>query len=143
MAVEVTEIADSIHAGLPEGHGVSRKRSSGSSIASICNTPRVWLGLLSSKMLRQKCCATTFKPWPPLEARGSDELPSRERINRTCLHTALKPLLPALLLGKKVAKMLRNVLTLIAKRTCLHRENLSKPRKTGPKPHKHMSQKHC
>ena len=59
------------------------------------------------------------------------------------VHTALKPLLPALLLGKKVVTLLRNVLTLIAKQTYLHRENLSKPRKSGPKPHKHMSQKHC
>jgi len=78
-----------------------------------------------------------------LEARGSGELQDRERINRAYVHTALKPLLPALLLGKKVTKLLRNVLTLIAKRTYLHRENLSKPRKSGPKPHKHMSQKHC
>ena len=31
-----------------------------------------------------------------LEARSSDELPDRERINRAYAHTALKPLLPAL-----------------------------------------------
>ena len=78
-----------------------------------------------------------------LEARGNDELPDRERINRAYVHTALKPLLPALLLGKKVAKLLRNVLKLVAKQTYLHRENLSKPRKPGPKPHKHMTQKNC
>ena len=78
-----------------------------------------------------------------LEARGNDELPDRERINRAYAHTALKPLLPALLLGKKVAKLLRNVLKLIAKQTYLHRENLSKPRRPGPKPHKYMTQKHC
>ena len=78
-----------------------------------------------------------------LEARGSDVLADRERINRAYAHTALKPLLPALLLGKKVAKLLRNVLKLIAKQTYLHRENLSKPRKSRPKPRKHMSQKHC
>jgi len=78
-----------------------------------------------------------------LEARGSDELPDCHRINRAYVHTVLKPLLPALLLGKKVAKLLRNVLKLIAKQTYLHRENLSKPRKSRPKPHKHMSQKHC
>jgi len=77
-----------------------------------------------------------------LEARGSDELPNREPINRAYAHTALKPLLPALLLGKKVAKLLRNVLKLIAKRTYLHQENLSAPRKSRPKPHNHMSQKH-
>ena len=78
-----------------------------------------------------------------LEARGSDVLADRERINRAYAHTALKHLLPALLLGKKVAKLLRNLLTLIAKQTYLHRENLSKPRKSRPKPHKYMSQKHC
>ena len=78
-----------------------------------------------------------------LEARGNDELPDRQRINRAYVHTALKPLLPALLLGRKVAKLLRNVLKLIAKQTYLHRENLSKPRKPGPKPHKYLTQKHC
>ena len=50
-----------------------------------------------------------------LHTRGSDELPDRERINRAYVHTALRPLLPALLLGKKVDKLLRNVLTLFAK----------------------------
>ena len=78
-----------------------------------------------------------------LEARDNDDLPDRERINRAYVHTALKPLLPALLLGRKVARLLRNVLTLIAKRTYLHRENLSKPRKPGSKPHKYMTQKNC
>ena len=78
-----------------------------------------------------------------LQARGDDELPDHERINRAYLHTALKPLLPALLLGKKVAKLLRNMLKLIAKQTYLYRENLSKPRKPKPKPHKHMTQKNC
>jgi hypothetical protein len=76
-----------------------------------------------------------------LEARGSDELPDRERINRAYAHAALKPLLPALLMGKNVAKLLRNVLKLIAKQTYLHQENLSKPRKPRPKPHKLMTQK--
>jgi hypothetical protein len=78
-----------------------------------------------------------------LEAYSNDDLPDRERINRAYVHTALKPLLPALLLGKKVARLLRNVLKLIAKRTYTHRQNLSKLRKAGPKPHKHMTQKNC
>ena len=78
-----------------------------------------------------------------LEARDNDDLPDRQRINRAYVHTALKPLLPALLLGRKVARLLRNVLRLIAKQTYLHRENLSKPRKPGPKPHKYMTQNHC
>ena len=30
-----------------------------------------------------------------------------------------------------------------AKQTYLHRENLSKPRKPGPKLHKYMTQKNC
>ena len=59
------------------------------------------------------------------------------------VHTALKPLLPALLLRKKVAKLLRNVLHLVAQHIYVHRENLSKPRKPGPKPHKYNTQKHC
>ena len=78
-----------------------------------------------------------------LEAHNNDDLPNRERINRAYVHTALKPLLPALLLGRKVARLLRNVLKLIAKQTYIHRENLSKPRKPGPKPHKYMTQKNC
>jgi hypothetical protein len=71
------------------------------------------------------------------------DLPESIRINRAYVHTALKPLLPALLLGKKVVKMLRNVLQLVATHTYVHRENLSKPRKPGPKPHKYNTQKHC
>lgn len=78
-----------------------------------------------------------------LEARDNDDLPARQRINRAYVHTALKPLLPALLLGRKVTKLLRNVLRLIATHTYLHRENLSKPRRPGQKPHKYMTQKQC
>ena len=66
-----------------------------------------------------------------------------DRINHAYAHTPLKPLMPVLLLGKKVAKRLREVLNLIAKQTYLHRENLSKLRKPKPKPHKHMAQKPC
>lgn len=73
---------------------------------------------------------------------GANLAPS-VRINRAYVHTALKPLLPALLLGKKVAKMLRTVLRLVATHTYVHRERLSKPRKLGHKPHKYMTQKHC
>lgn len=58
-------------------------------------------------------------------------------------HTAFKPVMPALLLGKKIAKHLREVLKLLGKRTYLHRENQSKPRKARPKPHKFMTQKAC
>ena len=47
-----------------------------------------------------------------LSAHDNADLPEPVRINRAYVHTALKPLLPALLLGKKVVKMLRNVLQL-------------------------------
>ena len=78
-----------------------------------------------------------------LSAHDRADLPESARINRAYVHSALKPLLPALLLGKKVAKLLRAVLALLAKHTCVHRANLSKPRKPGPKPHRFMTQKHC
>jgi hypothetical protein len=78
-----------------------------------------------------------------LSARDDADLPESVRINRAYVHTALKPLLPALLLGKKVAKLLRVVLRLVATRTYVHREKISKPRKPRPKPHKYMAQKHC
>lgn len=78
-----------------------------------------------------------------LRAHDNADLPESVRINRAYVHTALKPLLPALLLGKKAAKLLRMVLRLVATHTYVHRENLSKPRKPGPKPHKYMTQKNC
>ena len=76
-------------------------------------------------------------------ARDSPDLSELVRINRAYVHTALKLLLPALLLAKKVAKLLRNVLRLVAQHAYVHRENLSKPRKPAPKPHKYLTQKHC
>ena len=78
-----------------------------------------------------------------LSAHKDAALPESIRINHAYVHSALKPLLPALLLGRKVAKLLRTVLTLVAKQTYVHRQNLSKPRKAGPKPHKYMTQKPC
>jgi hypothetical protein len=55
--------------------------------------------------------------------------------------------MPVLLLGgrigKKVGKLLGGMLDLIAGWTYRHRENLSKPRVPGRKPHKAMSQKKC
>jgi len=78
-----------------------------------------------------------------LAARNDADLPDNERINRAYVHTALKPLLPALLLGKKVGRLLQNVLRLVARHTYRHRENLSRPRKAGHKPHRPMTQKSC
>ena len=71
------------------------------------------------------------------------QLPTKKRINHAYVFTALKPLLPALLLGKKAIKLMRNVLRLVAKQTYRHVENLAKSRKSRPKPHKHMTQKNC
>ncbi|PIL38013.1 IS4 family transposase [Massilia psychrophila] len=82
-----------------------------------------------------------------LTAHADADLPETRRVNHAYAHTALKPLLPTLLLGakigRKVAALLRNLLDLIAGRTYQHRQNLSKPRNPGQKPHKNMSQKNC
>lgn len=78
-----------------------------------------------------------------LTAHGDADLRAADRINHAYAHSVLKPLLPALLLGKKVAKLLRNALALIGGHTYRHRENQSKLRKPGPKPHKKMTQKQC
>jgi hypothetical protein len=82
-----------------------------------------------------------------LTAHADADLPENRRINHAYAHTALKPLMPILLLGgvigRKVGKLLRSVLGLIAGRTYRHRENLSKLRKPGSTPHKTMSQKTC
>jgi len=79
-----------------------------------------------------------------LSARDNADLPESVRINRAYVHSVMKPFLPALLsAGRKVAKMLREVVCLVATHTYVHRDKLSKPRKPGPKPHKYMTQKHC
>jgi len=82
-----------------------------------------------------------------LTAHADADLPDSKRVNHAYAHTALKPLMPILLLGgiigSKVKKLLRGVLDLIAGRTYQHRQNLSKPRSPGQKPHKAMSQKNC
>ncbi len=78
-----------------------------------------------------------------MTAHSATDLTVIDRINRAYAHTVLKPLLPALLLGKKVAKLLCYALSLIAKETYKHKENQSKVRKSGDKPRKHMTQKQC
>ena len=93
---------------------------------------------VAAKMLCDNLQALTT-----LCAHGGANLAPSARINRAYVHTALKPLLPTLLLGKKVAKMLHMVLRLVATHTYVLRERLSKPRKSGHKPHKYMTQKHC
>lgn len=76
-------------------------------------------------------------------AHAGAELVDSKRINRAYVNTVLKPLLPALLLGKKVANLLHAALHLLTKQTHRHKEHISKPRKPGPKPHKPMTQKPC
>jgi hypothetical protein len=82
-----------------------------------------------------------------LTAHADADLPDSKRVNHAYAHTVLKPLMPILLLGarigRKVGKLLRGMLDLIAGRTYRHRENRSKPRSPGRKPHKAMSQKNC
>ena len=82
-----------------------------------------------------------------LTAHADADLPDSQRVNHAYAHTALKPLLPILLLGarigRKVGKLLRGMLDLIAGRTYRHRANISKSRSPGRKPHKAMSQKDC
>jgi hypothetical protein len=82
-----------------------------------------------------------------LTAHADADLADSQRVNHAYAHTALKPLLPVLLLGgrigRKVGKLLRGMLDLIADRIYRHRKNLSKPRSPGRKPHKAMSQKNC
>lgn len=78
-----------------------------------------------------------------LTAHDSADLAALVRPNHTYAHSALKPLLPALLLGKAIIKKLRYLLSLIARHTYTHRENQSKERKQGKKQHKYMTQKQC
>ena len=90
-----------------------------------------------------KVLCDNFQALTCLAAQASASLPPNRRINRTYVHTVLKPLLPALLLSRDVAHLLFDALALVARRTYLHKEGLSKPRKPRPKPHKHMTQKAC
>ena len=82
-----------------------------------------------------------------ITAHADADLPDNERMNHAHAHTALKPLLPILLLGSKsartIGKMLGRLVNLISRQTYKHRENVSKPRKLGPKPHKVMTNKNC
>lgn len=70
-------------------------------------------------------------------------LQQEQRINRAYAHTALKPLLPALLLGRAVAQQLQQLMDLIAGATYRHRPGASKPRPQQSKPHRSMTQKPC
>jgi hypothetical protein len=85
---------------------------------------------------------TTTQAWTAAAAHAKANLSASARINHAFVHTALKPLLPALLPGRPVAKLLQGVLNLLVRKTHTHKEGQSKPRKPGPKPHKNMTQKY-
>lgn len=76
-------------------------------------------------------------------ARSASQLPAHRRINRAYARTALKPLIPVLLLGLATAAMLKELLKLIGSQTYKHRPGLSKPRPPRPKPHPALSFKAC
>jgi hypothetical protein len=76
-------------------------------------------------------------------ARQQHLIAPQRRINRAYARSALKPVTPLLLLGRLCGKALCELLSLIARKTFLHRPGLSKPRPSRPKPHKHMSFKPC
>jgi hypothetical protein len=61
------------------------------------------------------------------------------RINHAYAHTTLKPLVSTLLLGESASKKLSsNLLKLMGRETCLHREIQSKERKLRRKPHNNL-----
>ena len=92
-----------------------------------------------------KIVCDNLKALVALTADAETNLPDSKRVNHAYAHTALKPLMPILLLsgiiGRKVKKLLRGMLDLIVGQTYQHRQNLSKPQSPGQKPHKAMSQK--
>jgi hypothetical protein len=76
-------------------------------------------------------------------ACATRKVPAHRRTHRAYARTALKPLIPALLLGRVCVAMLQNVIKRIAAQTFKHRPGLSRPRPDRPKPHKHMGYKAC
>lgn len=76
-------------------------------------------------------------------AQTEHGIQANRHINRAYAHTVLKPLLPALLLGRQFATLLYEAVALVARRTFVHRAGLSKPRKPRIKPHKSLTQKAC
>ncbi|HEX7683451.1 MAG TPA: hypothetical protein VF446_07900 [Trinickia sp.] len=76
-------------------------------------------------------------------AHDAAQLPTERRINRTFAVTAMRPLLPLLLLGRATAQQLVDALGLLARRTYVHRPTKTRPRQTRPKPHKLMAMKTC
>lgn len=78
-----------------------------------------------------------------LTAMAETPLPEGRRINHKYAHNALNKILPPILLGIDVVSLLTDACLLIIGQTYIHREGLSKPRKSWHKPHKHLSYKAC
>lgn len=78
-----------------------------------------------------------------LVARKTHAVPLQRRTNRAYARTVIKPLIPALLLGRASVDILRNALKLIASQTFKYRPGLSKPRPPRPNPNQAMSLKPC
>lgn len=77
-------------------------------------------------------------------ATQESDLPASRRINRAYAYTAIKRILPLVLLSLRgAAQMLEDAIALIARNTFLHREGLSRPRSPRIKPHKYLNQKAC
>jgi len=76
-------------------------------------------------------------------ARATHKVPANRRTLRAYARTALKPLIPALLLGRICVAMVQNVVKRIAAQNFKHRPGLSRPRPDRPKPHKHMGYRAC
>ena len=77
------------------------------------------------------------------ESASIAKLPPQRRINHAYAHTVLKPLLPALLLGRLAADAFDRASALIARHTCFYQPGTSKPRAKQTTLHRHMSQKPC
>jgi len=61
-------------------------------------------------------------------ARATHKVPAHRRTHRACARTALKPLIPALLLGGVGVAMLQNMVKGIAAQNFKHRPGRSRPR---------------
>ena len=101
---------------------------------------------LSQQALMQDLAAKVLSD--NLQARAScaagqqHALPPDRRVNRTYVHSVLRPLLQSLLLGLAAAHLFADALALIAKRTFKHRLGQSKSRQTNAyRPHKYMTYK--
>lgn len=78
-----------------------------------------------------------------LAAAVGKPLPEGRRINRAYAYTVLRPVLPLILLFSSEMSLFKEACWLIAGCIFLHREGVSKPRKSWHKSHKHLSQNAC